>query len=102
MTANGESVGLVELACWGTLGAGVAIDPENVVPARGVGDDGGGGPRRFAAAAGRRRSAGTREGVDGIPNTVHPIQISLFYFFFYKIYLATKFWGGMRPYIIHI
>ena len=56
----------------------------------------------FAAAAGRRRSAGTREGVDGIPNTVHPIEISLFYFFFYKIYLATKFWGGMRPYIIHI
>ena len=56
----------------------------------------------FAAAAGRRRSDGTREGVDGIPNTVNPIEISLFYFFFYKIYLATKFWGGMRPYIIHI
>jgi len=54
LTPNGESVGLVELACWGTLGAGVAIDPEDVVPARGVGDDSGGGPRRFAAGGGRR------------------------------------------------
>lgn len=56
MTADGESVGLVALAPWRTLSAGVAIYLEDVIPARGAGDDGGGGRIRRLAAAGGRRS----------------------------------------------
>ncbi|WVZ59726.1 LOW QUALITY PROTEIN: hypothetical protein U9M48_009833 [Paspalum notatum var. saurae] len=52
VAAHGEREGLEALACGGRrLGTGVGIDPEDVVPTGGVGDDGGRGPRRLAGAS---------------------------------------------------
>ena len=49
--AHGEREGRDVLSCGSRQGAGVSIDPEDVVPTRGVGDYGGGRPRRLAAAS---------------------------------------------------
>jgi hypothetical protein len=42
------------------------------------------------------------QGVGGISNTVHPRDISLFWFLLYRIYLSMKFRGGMRPFILRL
>ena len=51
MAAHGEREGVEVLPCGSCGGAGVGVDPEDVVPARGIGEDGRGGPRRLAAAS---------------------------------------------------
>lgn len=48
VAADGEGAGLDALPDGNALGAGVAVDRQEVVPARRVGDDGGRGPPRLA------------------------------------------------------
>ena len=65
MATHSEETGLDELSSRGPLGAGVAIDLEDVVPPRAVRDDGGGGPRRVAAAGFGGRHGKTGEQGNG-------------------------------------
>ena len=51
VTADGKRLGLEVRAGWNHLGVGIAVNPEDVVPAGRVGDDAGGRSRPLPAAA---------------------------------------------------